>query len=470
MFEDGPLRRDADPSFVPLERLRRNEPDPGGALVGALKGRLGELAARLEPGERDALAALLKSLEARNPHLLELAALPPEAVLSPAEAEIYRALPAVSPNPASRLPSAVCLIVKGTRLCNLRCTYCRSWAEGPDQVMPFNVLARTIQTACTSPGAEQVEFIWHGGETTLRPISFYRKALWLQEQLRPAHLRISNQIQTNGTKLTPEWLRFLKQHRFSVGVSLDGPPEVHDRRRLDVKGRPTSHRVRQGIAELSRHRVPFAVSMVVDEEVRQLGARRVLDYFLELGVSGVSLLNVVPDGEPERELPGDFLAFPSYVRFLQDLFQLWWPEFADRISFREISDLMHRLERGQGNFCVFGENCMSHIYTIEPQGGIAACDRFQGDSAFSYGNVLDTELSDLVASANFRRAQAETDAEMDATRHCPWFSICHGGCPHDRYVRVHRGVSGDESCCGWAPLLADLASALGERNQPGAIP
>jgi uncharacterized protein len=336
--------------------------------------------------------------------------------------------------------------------------------------MPFNVLARTIQTACTSPGAEQVEFIWHGGETTLRPISFYRKALWLQEQLRPAHLRISNQIQTNGTTLTPEWLRFLKQHRFLVGVSLDGPPEVHDRRRLDVKGRPTSQRVRQGIAELSRQEIPFAVSMVVDEEVIRLGARRVLDYFLELGVRSVSLLNVVPDGEPERELPGDFLAFPSYVRFLRDLFQLWWPEHADRISFREISDLMHRLERGRGNFCVFGENCMSHVYTIEPQGGIAACDRFQGDPAFSYGNVLDTELSDLVASANFRRAQADTEAEMDATRHCPWFSICHGGCPHDRYVRVHRGVSRDESCCGWAPLLADLTSALEKHNQPGAIP
>jgi uncharacterized protein len=75
-----------------------------------------------------------------------------------------------------------------------------------------------------------------------------------------------------------------------------------------------------------------------------------------------------------------------------------------------------------------------------------------------------------VAAANFRRAQADTEAEMDATRHCPWFSICHGGCPHDRYVRIHRGVSSDESCCGWSPLLSDLASALGKHNQPGAIP
>jgi uncharacterized protein len=330
--------------------------------------------------------------------------------------------------------------------------------------MPFEVLARTIQSACLSPGVEVVEFIWHGGETTLRPISFYRKALWLQQRFRRPSLKITNQLQTNGTNLSHDWLDFLKRFELAVGVSLDGPPEVHDLRRLDVKGRPTSELVREGIEKLRAHGISFEIKMVVDDEVIGLGARRILDYLLEIGVPRVALLNVVPEGDPGRTLPGDYLEFPRFVGFLQELFRLWWPEHVKRISFREVSDLLLRLQGGRGGFCVFDENCMGGVYTIEPMGDIAACDRYQGDPAFTFGNVLETELASLSTSHNLVRAHAETDADMDHTSRCRWFGICHGGCPHDRYVRIHRNTSRGERCCGWAPLLADMSSALAQQS------
>lgn len=448
-------------SFVPLERLRRNRPEPNGALIASVKDHLRDLAGQLSPAEQEALSRLLfKTLDSRDSVFAELAALPPEAVMKPQEVETYNRLLARPSPTATGLPSSLALIVKGTRLCNLRCTYCRSWAEGPDEVMPFEVMARTIQSACAAPGVDAVEFIWHGGETTMRPIAFYRKALWLQERFRRPGQRINNHLQTNATHLSPEWLDFLKRYRILVGVSLDGPPEVHDLRRLDIKGQPTSERVRAGIEKLQSHGIPFEIKMVVDDEVIALGARRILDYLLEIGVQKVALLNVVPEGEPDRKLPGDYLEFPRFVTFLRELFQLWWPTHAERISFREISDLMGRLRDGSGHFCVFDENCMGGIYTIEPMGDIAACDRYQGDPDFKFGNILGTEFSDLPSSPNLARAHTETDAEMDLTSHCRWFDVCHGGCPHDRYVRVHRGVSRSEKCCGWSPLLTDIAAAL----------
>jgi len=445
--------------FVPLERLRRPRPEKAGADLESIERHLQDLAGQLSPGERDALASILGRLDSDRA-FLELAALSPEIVLKPEEAGIYQRLLACPlPKPYS-LSRVVALIMKGTRLCNLRCTYCRSWAEGPNENMPFEVLARAIQSSCTAPGVDHVEFIWHGGETTLRPISFYRGALWLQQRFRRPGLAISNQMQTNGTNLSSDWLQFLKSYQFTVGISLDGPPEINDQRRFDVKGRPTSQRVRQGIESLKNHGIEFDVKMVVDDAVIALGARRLLDYLLEIGVARVALLNVVPEGDPERKLPGDYLEFPRFVEFLRELFHLWWPVHSSQISFRELSDLWLRLKGERGSFCVFDSNCMGSVFTVEPNGKVAACDRYQGDPSYTFGNILNMDFSDLRDSVNLDRAHVETAAEMDVAGSCRWSKICHGGCPHDRYVRIHRGVSKDENCCGWAPLISDMSLAL----------
>ena len=96
------------------------------------------------------------------------------------------------------------LVLKATRLCNLRCTYCRDWREGPGQTMGFDVLARVVAAALREESHSIVDFVWHGGETTLLPLSFYRKAMFLQSRFRRPGQRIGNVIQTNGTRLTPD--------------------------------------------------------------------------------------------------------------------------------------------------------------------------------------------------------------------------------------------------------------------------
>src|SRR5271154_1121486 len=105
---------------------------------------------------------------------------------------------------------SVSLIVKATRLCNLRCTYCHDWAVGPDQTMAFDVLAHMTAAALQDPEHGTVDFIWHGGETTLLPISFYQRAMALQARFRRRGQTVHNIIQTNCTRLTPEWARFLR--------------------------------------------------------------------------------------------------------------------------------------------------------------------------------------------------------------------------------------------------------------------
>lgn len=139
------------------------------------------------------------------------------------------------------------VIIKSTRLCNLRCTYCSAWRAGAGQKMSFDVLAQTIIGALSPPNPSTLDFVWHGGEATLLGIDYYRRALWLQETFNVHGKSISNSIQTNGMYLNDEWVKFLRHHRFGVGVSVDGPRDIHDSRRKTIRGDDTYKSIMKNI-------------------------------------------------------------------------------------------------------------------------------------------------------------------------------------------------------------------------------
>jgi uncharacterized protein len=465
------LDQPAADAFVPLSQLRRRKtprtPAPrfDAEVLDSVGHQLDSFALTLEPAERAALVAMLRRADPKGA-LKALAALPAEALFTPDEiAVIDRLLAAPAPT-GQGLRSTLVLIMKASRRCNLRCTYCHFWSDEPNSRMSFEVLARTVHGALAAPGVRTVEFVWHGGETTLLPLSFYRRALWLQQRFARPGQTVLNAMQTNGTNLTNRWLNFIQDYRFDVGVSLDGPPEVNDLRRVDVAGRPTSARVCEGLAKLRGRGIEHGVLMVVDEAVIALGARRVLDYFLDNGIEAVALLNVLPENTGEgAEMSGTYVAWARFVEFLREMFHLWWPRYADRIRFREISDLMGKIQGQRGKICVFDGNCMGGYLTIEPTGEVSSCDKYRGDMDYRFGSVLTMDLADLPAQPRFVKADAYTATGIDHTESCPWYGVCQGGCPHDRYVRVQHGIPHDESCCGLAPLLSDMAKALGQANQ-----
>lgn len=421
--------------------------------------------AGLTAEEQTALSAVLK-IGHRNPSLVALGAVPPEEILAPDELDTFRRLQATPESGGPGLKRYVVMVMKATRLCNLRCTYCRFWDEGPNQKMSFEVLARATQGVLSSPGVQAVDFCWHGGEVTLLPVAFYRKAIWLQEQFRRPGQLVSNSIQTNGTLLKPEWLDFLKRYRLSVGVSLDGPPEIHDQRRIDARGRATSARVRKGIELLRREGIAHGALMVVDDDVVALGAARMIEYFLDLGVKDVALLNVLPDNHPGRQA---YFEFPRHVSFLRELFALWWPRYRQEIKFRELADLVGKVRGERGTLCVFDGNCMGGYLTIEPMGEIGACDKFLGDDDYRLGNVLTTPLAQIRDGHKFISVDASTALGIEGTETCSWFRVCQGGCPHDRYLRGRKGVLQDEACCGLGPLLDDIQQALERENDLGVF-
>jgi uncharacterized protein len=430
-------------------------------LITSVANRLESFSAQLTAPERLALTALLDAAHEYSSHE-KLAACSPEVVFDDAECKVVAGI-LDEPAPAkSNFDSSLVVILKATRLCNLRCSYCHFWSADPNSNMPFEVLARAIRDALQTPGIKTVDFVWHGGETTLLPLSLYRKAIWLQQHFRQPGQTITNSLQTNGTRLTPEWINFLRQYDFKLGVSLDGPPDLHDRRRVDAAGKPTSKRVQETIAELHANGLQFGVLMVVDEDVVKLGPERLLTYFLEIGVERVGLLNVIPANTPSEEFRGEtYIPWRKFVDFLIELFRVWWPTYADRISFRELSDLIGKVQGSKPATCFFAGNCMGHYLTIEPSGDVFACDKFIGDESFHFGNLLRENLAAMSLSPSLATVRAETATAIDLTRKCHWFRVCQGGCPHDRYLRRRYNRFQDESCCGLAPLLSDISQALG---------
>jgi uncharacterized protein len=427
--------------------------------------QLTQFRSTLSEAEQNALYEFVLRAEGLSDHRA-LASLPAEALFNEEERRLIDELDAEEETEPI-LPPNVVLIMKATRLCNLRCTYCNAWREGADQNMTFEVLARITHgtlrdrrrraTAGNLGGVTTTAFIWHGGEPLLRDVSFYLRALWLQHHWRRDGHEVSNRIQSNGSRITAEYVDFCKRFGIGVAISLDGPPEIHDQRRLDAAGRPTSERVHAGLRMLQDAGLGKAVLMVVDEDVLERGPQRLLDYLEELGVENVGLLNLVPGNRDDGvDADGAWLHWARYLAFLRDLFALWYDGYRDQISIRELTQPLDILRGGDARYCVFQTDCFEFAFDVDPNGTITGCDKYVGDPAFRYGSILESPVRDVLTNALVQEQRERDRRDTDALRDCRWFHVCQGGCPHDRDVNAAMNLEGVDGCCGLGPLLDDI--------------
>jgi uncharacterized protein len=356
---------------------------------------------------------------------------------------------------------------KETRLCNLRCSYCHDWATGPNQTMTFPVMARMIASALRDPEHDAVDFIWHGGETTALPTRFYEKAMAVQARFRRPGQGIRNLIQTNGTRLTPAWARFFKANRFEVGVSVDGPPEVHDRYRRYANGRASFDDVMRGIRLLQEYQVSFGVLMVVDAGVLALGPDRVFDFFAEHGIRNYGFCAAKPTNQPDAppDTPTEHYTNPVAMNaFLKRVYDRWLAHGDRRIQIRELTSIDVRLMGGPNVSCTLGGGCLGHYYLIEPNGEVAHCDLFLGDARYTLGNVLTDDFAAIRQSANLRQLQGENERALAAMRGCPEFGVCQGWCPHERYISRRHNPHHRADCCGLRELIEHVRARSPERT------
>jgi uncharacterized protein len=307
----------------------------------------------------------------------------------------------------------------------------------------------------------EVTVAWQGGEPTLMGLDFFRRSVEIAQRVRRPGQQLLHTIQTNGTLLTDEWCSFLAQHRFLVGLSIDGPPELHDRYRVDKKGRPTSERVLAGLARLQAHGVDVNVLCTVHagNQHRPLDVYR---YFRDdLGLRHLQLIPIVErvndTGFQEGETVTDRSVDPAaWGQFLIAIFDEWVRRDVGEMFVQHFDAALAAWLGIGSSLCVFRETCGDAL-ALEHNGDVYSCDHFV-EPKHLVGNLLETHLVDLVASPQQRAfGQAKRDTLPAYCRACDVRFACNGECPKNRFIRTPDGEYGlNYLCAGYKAFFTHV--------------
>jgi len=390
-------------------------------------------------------------------------------------------------------------------LCNLNCTYCYylhkegllHQPKAPQ--MSDDILEQHIRQYIEAQTGSEVVFSWQGGEPTLLGLEFFRKVVALEAKYKKPFQVIHNDLQTNGTLLTEEWAAFLKQHRFVVGLSCDGPKELHDHYRITKGGQPTHDRVMAAARRLKKHDVPFNGLCVVNR--RNAKHPRDVYRFLtrELGAWRVQLISCVEPKvfrnlAPQRWSPNDIPIVgtpPSrpgapdsvvtdwsvdpedWGTFLCQVWDYWYSHDFGKVHVDLFETAVAQSMGLPSQRCITAEFCGKGL-AIEHNGDVFACDHYVYPE-YRIGNIQNTHWSEMAYSEPQQKfGFAKRDTLPAYCRQCPHLKLCWGECPKNRLVRTPSAEVGLNYLCPglkkfYAHIQRDMPAIL-RRVQKGTDP
>ncbi len=373
-------------------------------------------------------------------------------------------------------PPAFHVLAKPTgAICNLDCKYCfflskEALFPGSRFRMGDDLLETYIRQLLESHRAPEVTIAWQGGEPTLMKLDFFRRSVALVEQLKRPDQRIQHTIQTNGTTLDDEWGAFFKQHGFLVGLSVDGPREIHDAYRVDKGGKGTFDHVLRGWEVLLRHQVDVNILCTVHAANQE----RPLDVYRffrdEMGAEFIQFIPIVERvresalaeasagwherpgrGRPLYLVEGDRVTERSvrpepYGRFLVAIFDEWVRRDVGRVFIQHFDSALANWVRVPGAVCIFAETCGNAV-ALEHNGDLFSCDHYV-EPGYRLGNIRDAHMIELIASPKqVRFGLDKRDTLPRYCRECDVRFACHGECPKNRFITTPEGEPGLNYLC-----------------------
>jgi uncharacterized protein len=370
-------------------------------------------------------------------------------------------------------------------ICNLDCRYCfylekeamyyqERRKERPSWAMPDDILETYIRQYIESQDVPEVQFAWQGGEPTLLGVEYFRNIVELQKKYANGK-KILNALQTNGTLLDNLWGEFFKEHNFLIGLSLDGPKNLHDTYRVDKQGRSTFDLVMAGLEILKEFQVEFNTLTVVSRKNSQVP----LEVYRFLRKYGSGFMQFIP--LVERASPGPLqaeggliqlsLAAPGtskspvtewsvraadYGNFLCTIFDEW-VRFDIGKTFVQQFDVSLGIWAGQGSsLCVFSETCGSAL-AMEHNGDVYSCDHYVYPE-FRLGNVREKSLKELISS-EFQQKFGTDKRDMlpNYCKNCEVRFACNGECPKHRFIKAPDGEWGlNYLCVGYKQFFTHI--------------
>lgn len=356
-------------------------------------------------------------------------------------------------------------------LCNMRCQYCyylekgQMYKEDKNRVISDSMLETFIKNYIESQTLPQVLFTWHGGETLMRPVSFYKRALELQRYYAGGR-QIDNCIQTNGTLITEEWCKFFKENNFLVGVSIDGPQEFHDEYRKTASGGPSFQKVMKGIQLLNKYGVEWNALAVIND----FNADYPLDFyhfFKEIGCHFIQFTPIVErkvsrtDGltlAPGMEEGGELLDFSvtpeQWGTFLCEIFDEWVRNDVGDYYIQLFDATLANWVGQVPGVCTMAEEC-GHAGVMEYNGDVYSCDHFVFPE-YRLGNLGERSLYELMNSEKQKEfAKNKKKRLPQQCQECEFLFACHGECPKNRFVKDEYGNPGLNYLCKGYKMFFD---------------
>lgn len=354
-------------------------------------------------------------------------------------------------------PAAFSLLVKPTgSICNLACAYCffldkERLYPGARARMTDELLERCIRQLIDAHRAPDVTIAWQGGEPTLMGLEFFRRAVELAKRHARPGMTIRHTIQTNGTRLNGDWARFFRENGFLVGLSIDGPRELHDAYRRDKAGRPTFDKVMRGLAALREHDVEWNALTTV--HAVNAGEPVQVYRFLrdECGCAFVQFIPIVEratrDGVPYGETVNARSVTPAgWGGFLIGVFDEWVRRDVGQVYVQLFDVALANWYGEPSGMCVHSATCGDAL-AMEFNGDVYACDHFV-EPAHLRGNIRRRHLVELVGAPEQRRfGRDKLERLPRVCRECDVRFACHGGCPKDRFRIAADGEPGLNHLC-----------------------
>lgn len=357
-------------------------------------------------------------------------------------------------------------------ICNLDCKYCFYlekeviYPSGEKWKMPEPVLEEYIRQYIHQQDVPEVSFAWQGGEPTLLGVNFFRKVVELQRKYADGKT-ITNALQTNGTVLDDTWTEFFAKENFLIGLSIDGPRELHDKYRVDKRQGPSFDAVIRGLELLKKHAVEFNTLTVVNR-ANSYCPLKVYNFLKQIGsgfIQFIPLVERLPEGRlkvlgfdfaepPDPDVPNrpdlpvtEHSVEPEeYGKFLCEIFDHWVRRDVGS-TFVQIFDVaLGQWYNGTSSLCVFAEKCGSAL-AMEHNGDLYSCDHYVYDK-YRLGNLMNQSLGEMVASPQQRKfGEDKADTLPEYCRKCEVRFACNGECPKHRFMKTPDGEDGLNYLC-----------------------
>lgn len=311
--------------------------------------------------------------------------------------------------------------------------------------MSDDVLEKYVEQHISANTEKIINFSWHGGEPLLAGIDFYKKVLHLQSKYKPSGKTILNGIQTNGTLLDEKWCAFFAENSFIIGISIDGPEELHDLNRITKDGNSSWQSVTRGIRLLSKYGIiPEILCVVNSVNVKQ--PLTVYNFFKQMGAGFITFLPLVEKEGSETAVSRNSVPALEFGNFLSEIFDNWVENDIGEIKIQIFEEAARTAFNQPHTLCIFKENC-GGVPVLEHNGDFYSCDHYV-NADHKLGNILDRPIGYFLDCERQKTFGLQKSVKLpEYCKSCEVLSMCNGECPKNRFIRTPEGQSGLNYLC-----------------------